>query len=177
MGLLRVDRDQPFRPDDLARSVLAMFSADAKQRGIEIRLQIDNSLAQMQAETVKGDQNRLAQVLINLLTNALRYTTEMSDHGTIDVRIRATATLPGARAGVMRIQSVDPAPDAVPADSVWLSVAVTDGGPGLSMDDQSRLFNRFAQANPKLDSVSGFGLGLFVSRKIIEVRDMQRNSN
>ena len=83
--------------------------------------------------------------------------------------VRAAESLPDQRPGVMRVTSVEL--PARPENGVWLVVAVRDTGPGLDPSEQSRLFHRFAQANPQIDSLSGFGLGLFVSRKIVELHD------
>ena len=83
--------------------------------------------------------------------------------------VRAAESLPDQRPGVMRVTSVEL--PARPENGVWLVVAVRDTGPGLDPSEQTRLFHRFAQANPQIDSLSGFGLGLFVSRKIVELHD------
>ena len=83
--------------------------------------------------------------------------------------VHAAESLPPQGVGVMRVTTVDL--PMRPVDGVWLVVAVRDTGPGLDPSEQSRLFHRFAQANPQIDSLSGFGLGLFVSRKIVELHD------
>lgn len=54
-------------------------------------------------------------------------------------------------------------------DNVWVVIGVEDSGKGLSMDELGKLFARFSQANPKSDMYGGSGLGLYVSKKLIEL--------
>jgi len=61
-------------------------------------------------------------------------------------------------------QSFDP-----PEDCVWCVVGVEDSGKGLSAEQLKLLFARFSQANPKSDQYGGSGLGLYVSKKLVEL--------
>lgn len=93
------------------------------------------------AETrpVLADSGRLRQVLFNLFENAVKYSP------------------PGSRIGV-RIREQ--------ADEVRIEVC--DPGPGISADDQARLFKEFSRVNPPGLRVSGAGLGLALSRMLTE---------
>lgn len=53
--------------------------------------------------------------------------------------------------------------------SVWVQVGVQDSGKGLTSEDMRKLFARFSQANPKSDQYGGAGLGLYVSKKLVEL--------
>jgi len=91
---------------------------------------------------VLGDANRVTQILTNLLSNAHKYT---PDGGSIDLSVE-------------NIGSV-------------VSIAITDTGIGLSMEEQSRLFTRFYRAhNTTTKSVSGTGLGLTITRMLVEMQ-------
>lgn len=90
---------------------------------------------------VEGDEQRLQQVLLNLLTNAYRYA---PDSANIDVRLRRE-------------------------DARWARIAVQDYGPGIPGADQEDLFARFYQTNERsTDERRGLGLGLFIAKQIVE---------
>jgi signal transduction histidine kinase/HAMP domain-containing protein len=90
--------------------------------------------------TGKGDERRIAQVLLNLLGNAIKFT----DFG--EVKICVTT-----------------------ADGTFL-VAVSDTGPGISTDDQGRIFEEFHQADSSsTKQKGGTGLGLAIAQRIIEM--------
>jgi signal transduction histidine kinase len=87
---------------------------------------------------VKADRLRLTQVLVNLLSNAVKFT---PDQGSVRVGAR--------RAGA------------------WVEIEVTDSGPGIPLEDQSAVFERYTQVdNSRTD---GTGLGLPLSRRLIEL--------
>jgi GAF domain-containing protein len=87
-----------------------------------------------------GDERRLTQVLLNLVGNAIKFT----DEG--EVKIKAAAS------------------------DGHFSVAVVDTGPGISEDDQKKLFQEFQQADSSTTKKKGgTGLGLAISKKIIEM--------
>ena len=84
-----------------------------------------------------GDADRIQQVLVNLLDNAVKY----GGGSPVTVRI-------------------------YPADGV-VRLAVQDGGPGLSAADQARIFDKFYRAGPQLTRTGGTGLGLYISRELV----------
>lgn len=88
------------------------------------------------------DPHRISQVLANLISNAIKF----SSHGTI----RLVAEAPSGR----------------------IRVGVTNHGAGISPDLQGRLFTRFARERGSAASaVEGSGLGLFISRRILQLHD------
>ena len=89
--------------------------------------------------TVRGDPGRLAQVVGNLLSNAIKYSPE-----------GGTVQLVAARSG----------------DNVRL--AVHDEGLGIPEDQQSRIFTKFFRGDAGATGITGTGLGLAVSREIVE---------
>ncbi len=86
-----------------------------------------------------GDRDRLLQVLSNLLGNALRFT---PSGGWVEVAVRTDEVTGG------------------------LQVSVSDSGPGISQEDQERLFDRFWQVSRK--DKQGAGLGLSIAKGIVE---------
>ncbi|MCL2517029.1 MAG: response regulator [Oscillospiraceae bacterium] len=97
-------------------------------------------------ESIIGDEQHLAQVITNLLTNAVKFT---PDGGTITL----TATnLPSSE------------------DNPMIQIEVSDTGIGISEEQQSRLFNSFEQADGgTARKYGGTGLGLSISKKIVEL--------
>jgi len=94
------------------------------------------------APIVRGDAERVTQILTNLLSNAHKYT---PDGGSIDLTIESMGSV--------------------------VSIAITDTGIGLSTEEQSRLFTRFYRAdNATTKSVAGTGLGLTITRMLVEMQ-------
>ena len=89
--------------------------------------------------TVRGDPGRLAQVVGNLLSNAIKYS---PDGGKVEVR--ALRSGEGVR------------------------VAVIDEGLGIPEDQQDRIFTKFFRGDASATGITGTGLGLAVSREIVE---------
>lgn len=89
-----------------------------------------------------GDEQRIHQVLLNLLSNAAKYS-EPGDTVTIAAQAEARAII----------------------------VAVSDTGPGIPAEQLPRLFHKFARLPGKENKVTGTGLGLVISRQIIEAHD------
>jgi signal transduction histidine kinase len=132
-GQLSLDR-QPTDPVELVKRVVASFEPNATGKRVALSVDSPPSLPRIQA-----DGQRIAQVLTNLLGNALRYTPE---NGRVDVQLRAEA------------KSV--------------VVAVTDTGPGISADDLPHIFDRFYRADKSRSREGGgSGLGLAIARGII----------
>ena len=93
--------------------------------------------------SVYADKDKIGQVLINLITNAIKY----SESDTT-IHVRSTITGRG------------------------VSVSVTDQGVGISAADQKKLFNRFYRvANEKISRVTGFGIGLYLVAEILRYHD------
>ena len=107
-----------------------------------------------------ADHTRVRQVLINLLSNASKFTPE---GGTIQVSaVAATVPLPvpGSRAGE--------SPRNVPRNSVWVSVR--DNGVGIRPEDREKLFKVFSQVDSSTSrQQQGTGLGLALCRQFVEM--------
>ena len=123
---------------DLPSSIentLTLVREGAVRRGIELGHTVDEHLGM-----VRADERRVKQVLLNLLSNALKFTPE---GGRIDVRA-------AVRDGMAEI-------------------SVADTGVGISPEDQELVFEEFRQVGTAAKKVEGTGLGLAISRKFIEV--------
>jgi CheY-like chemotaxis protein/anti-sigma regulatory factor (Ser/Thr protein kinase) len=92
------------------------------------------------------DINKLRQVFINVLGNAVKFT----EHGGIVLRVRADR-------------------EGVPATYPCLNVEIEDTGPGISPDDQDKLFRHFEQTKTGQQAGTGTGLGLAISREFVRL--------
>jgi len=127
---------------DLANSVLSTMSGLIKDRPIEMKRIIEPDLP-----TVRADAIRIRQVMINLLSNASKFT----DEGDIVVEVRLVAGESGRN---------------------QIRVSVTDTGPGISEADQEKLFQAFSQVDDSpTRKTGGTGLGLSICRQLITMHD------
>ena len=91
-------------------------------------------------DAVEADELRFKQVILNLLSNAVKFT---GDGGRVDMR---AAT-----------------------DGAELTVTVTDNGPGVAPEDRQRIFESFQQGGRGASKAEGTGLGLTLSKRIVEL--------
>jgi signal transduction histidine kinase len=144
-GRLTFD-NAPFDPRTPLSDVAALFGEAARAKGIELRLQVADDVPQ----AVIGDAGRLRQVLTNLVSNALKFTSS----GAIEARL---ARVPH-----------DP-PDIA---ACRLRFEVSDTGIGLSDEEQRRVFAPFTQADASTTRrYGGTGLGLAICKHLVELMD------
>ena len=91
-------------------------------------------------DVVEADERRIRQVVINLLSNAVKFTPEGGNVIVSSARVN----------GEVR-------------------VSVSDTGPGIAADDQARIFEDFQQTDLGARQLEGTGLGLALSKKLIEL--------
>jgi len=133
-GQLRLHR-APLDLRPLLQEVVEAHRPQAQERGIALDLEAPPALP-----LVLADRDRLAQVMGNLLGNALRYVPE-GGHVTVRVEDRGRE----------------------------VAVAVADDGPGVPEEDLDRLFDRFWRGDPaRTRATGGSGLGLSIARHIVE---------
>ncbi|GAA6012808.1 hypothetical protein JCM10207_005367 [Rhodosporidiobolus poonsookiae] len=164
MGLLSI-QVAPFDLAAAVREVVKTFDAQSQQQHIKLGVANGPSFEALAVDWIVADSGRVKQVLINFLANAMRYATD-SERKEITVRLDAFDHAPPASG--KRIASPDQSFEP-PPECIWVRVAVEDSGKGLSPEQLDTLFARFAQANPKTDQYGGAGLGLFVSRSLVEL--------
>lgn len=145
LSLSRLEQGRtPFNPtalnlNRLVRDYVADRAPLAAQRQLTLTMEPDDSLPVVQA-----DEQMLGQVVSVLLTNALNYTPM---NGEIKVRLQAETR----------------------QSQVWAGFSVQDTGPGLTPEDQKRIFERFFRGKAgRESSAPGTGLGLAIAREIVE---------
>ncbi len=127
---------RPFEPSAVVLSVMALLEPLAHRKGLQVVLERHGTLPAW----VEADPDRLRQLLINLLGNAIKF----SDHGTVQVSLESPA--PGR-----------------------LRLGVTDQGIGMSPDQVKSIFEPFMQADKSIARrYGGTGLGLAISRRLVQ---------
>ncbi|MBQ9275613.1 MAG: response regulator [Succinivibrio sp.] len=123
----------------LLLDVMDMIRARAEHKGLELKL---NASAQL-PDNLHGDMVRLRQILVNLLTNAVKYTRQ----GSVELEVRTGG---------------------VEDNRVTLIFAVKDTGIGIKESDQSKVFNDFTRFDLKINrDIEGSGLGLAICHKLV----------
>jgi PAS domain S-box-containing protein len=132
---------EPFDVRETVESVLDLLAARVAEKPIELLCEIADGVP----GTVRGDATRLRQILVNLLGNALKFTSQ----GEIELSVRA-----------------QPLPDA----RTELQFAVRDTGVGIAPEAVGRLFQSFSQLDASTSRrFGGTGLGLVISKRLTEL--------
>jgi signal transduction histidine kinase/ActR/RegA family two-component response regulator len=129
---------EPIHAPTIIREALELVGPLADQRGISLNAETD-AFAQV---WIAADQQRLKQVLLNLLANAVKYNT---DAGAVSVTLKASES---------RVQ-----------------IAVTDTGLGIAQDQVDKLFIPFERLGAESSGVEGTGLGLVLALRLAEAMD------
>lgn len=133
-------RHKDFALRKCLQQVVQLCKGGHRNPDVEIRLAIADNMP----DRVVGDHRRIAQVLINLVSNAAKFT----HTGSITIEVKLE-TLADGNTGVR--------------------FAVIDTGIGIDKSAQSKLFEAFAQANSQIEATyGGFGLGLSICRELVE---------
>lgn len=138
-GAVRIEHT-PYRVRDAVLDAVATFRETAARKGVALGVEIDPAMP----ECALGDTWRIQQILVNLLSNALKFT----DSGCVEVRVRVLTEAPGGDR---------------------LRFEVSDTGPGIRLEDQDRIFARFVQLPHACNGQRGAGLGLTICRDLVEL--------
>ena len=130
----------PFSLQEGIDQVMTIMQLKAEEKGLELKTQIDSDLPE-----IKGDPTRFRQVLINLVSNAIKFT----EKGMI----------------VLKAEIMD-----TTEDSINIRLCVSDTGIGMERTTAKRIFDSFEQAySDTTRKFGGTGLGLSISKKLVEM--------
>jgi PAS domain S-box-containing protein len=128
---------------NLVNECVKTIDHKAKEKNIDLNIEIDPTIPHV----LRGDPSRLRQILLNLLTNAVKFTPE----GHIDVQVK-----------LLKLNTV----------STELKFSVSDTGIGISEAKQAELFQSFMQAETDTArKYGGTGLGLSICKKLVELQN------
>jgi two-component system, sensor histidine kinase and response regulator len=137
-GKLQIE-NTPFVLESIFDQLSSVVAHQAEKQGVELTFDIDNT-----AKVFLGDPLRLGQILINLSTNAIKF----SNSGNVIVKVQMTAS------------------DTTHAELLF---SVTDQGIGMTPDQLSSIFNPFTQADASTTrKYGGTGLGLTICSRLVE---------
>ena len=143
-GRLEIDYER-IDVADVVEKACGILDHFAGKKEVELTLFIDPALP----EVVLGDGLRLRQVLLNLVSNAIKFSSGRTQAGRVSVRV---------------------VPIKQDANQVIVEIHVADNGIGMSNETQARLFTAFTQADGSTTRrFGGTGLGLVISRHLIEL--------
>ncbi|KAH7319348.1 hypothetical protein BKA65DRAFT_529403 [Rhexocercosporidium sp. MPI-PUGE-AT-0058] len=166
------------QPVAVVQRALKMFEGELDTNDIAMEFRMEKSYMDLGIDWVKLDPSRLLQVLINLTTNAIKFTNGQ-DKRTIVVSVGASKERPGGEQSDVsyfptrskRKYLITEDPEWGTGDEIYLHFAVQDTGRGLDEKEKTLLFQRFSQASPRTHvQYGGSGLGLFISRELTELQ-------
>jgi two-component system aerobic respiration control sensor histidine kinase ArcB len=123
------------------------FSFKTAEKGLHLRIVSPATKPPL----LLGDPHRLHQILVNLISNAIKFTA----HGVITITVSFDTP-------------------ASPTDNLPVTISIEDSGIGINATDIGQIFNRFEQANPTITRLyGGTGLGLTICKNLVELQDGQ----
>lgn len=132
-----------FSLEELLHSVATIMSVNAGDKNLELAIGVEPDVPQV----LLGDAHRLQQVLVNLVSNAIKFT----EQGEVSVLVKCIARQPGA---------------------ATLCFSVRDTGIGMTQLQQDRLFSPFTQSDASITrKFGGTGLGLSISRRLVDLME------
>ncbi len=131
--------NEPFSLNEMISTVKDLFLSQAKAKGLDFKVKVNRGVP----DILTGDSLRLSQVLLNLCSNAVKFTSR----GKVSLQIRKLSES---------------------EDKVKLKFSVVDSGVGLSDEDIGKVFQPFSQIHKySTRQAGGTGLGLVISKRIV----------
>ena len=133
----------PFNLEESILDIFSLLSPKCQEKNIEFTKEYDTSIP----KTVLGDAIRLRQIMLNLISNAIKFTHQ----GKVNISIRATDE---------------------DAEKVTIEFSVSDTGIGIPENRLSHIFYNFEQASDEISQeYGGTGLGLSIVKQLVELQE------
>ncbi len=147
---------------DLIERCLVMFKEKSLKHGIHVEYAVEEAL-----ETIIADEMKIKQILVNLLSNAFKYTPE---GGSVRVRARRVERDEGRGTRDEKEQSSVVIASEASGRPSSIEISVADTGPGIKPEDITKLFQPFQQLETTITrKYPGTGLGLNLCKKFVEL--------
>ncbi|KAL7274382.1 hypothetical protein RUND412_002721 [Rhizina undulata] len=165
-------------PRELVTTSLRIFEAEFAEKGISLNFKILEGYKKLGVEWVYIDPSRMTQILVNLITNAIKFTASKESMRNITVTLDAFLQRPADTSEFMYLpmDKIDEDEDATSGSEwgtgeiLYVSITVKDTGIGISKQNQVKLFQRFTQVPKTHVTYGGSGLGLYISRKLCHLQ-------
>jgi two-component system phosphate regulon sensor histidine kinase PhoR len=153
---------QPLGVAEATRQAAAMLLPQAERKAIRFISAVPDELP-----PVLADRDRLVQILVNLLDNAVKYTPEGGSVRIIAERVNGTSAPPGETSGPVH-RFTDPP---IHAEGGFVEIAVADTGIGIPEKDLPRITERFYRVDKaRSRELGGTGLGLAIVKHLVQVQ-------
>jgi signal transduction histidine kinase/CheY-like chemotaxis protein/HPt (histidine-containing phosphotransfer) domain-containing protein len=159
-GAIHIDK-APFQIREVVDEAAATFRDAAARKGILLRVDIDPLAPEWQI----GDSLRIQQVLVNLLSNALKFTVS----GSIDVRVKVLEGTAGSGLDSSVASAADLPSGKESNIQRQLRYEVIDTGPGIAAENLDKIFMKFVQLPNQTAGNRGAGLGLAICNELVEL--------
>ncbi len=157
-GRLELERDDICFPEFLT-GIVGMMRVNAEQKGLVLRYECAAALPM----GVRADEQRLQEVLLNMIGNAIKFT----EQGSVTFRATVCRESQPLRSEVAADEERRPK-DSVSGD-IGIRFEVEDTGPGIAVEQLEAIFQPFQQVGEHAGSIEGTGLGLAISRKLVDM--------
>ncbi|MCB1320961.1 MAG: response regulator, partial [Leptospiraceae bacterium] len=145
--------------------IIEIYQEATNRKTLQLSYHIDSNVP----DVVEADEVRIRQVLINLMSNAVKFT----DRGQIRVEVRRLtreqSQLPPLVPEKTKSDQAAHTPEQITESPIWLAFSVSDSGMGIDQKRIPHIFDSFYQVEHREQRFGGTGLGLAICKRLVEL--------